>query len=154
MHSPRERHMTTLRRRATDAVGQTPSSSTRCQVLPARAEIAIRRVKWWQAMTKHNHAHWQTMAAIWRQLTDGSQTLTSEGVLAHTEQTLSQWLSLRSSPVCGTVRHGGLLRTVGGKTIFCGVHFRRRRRQRLLPAHRLQTHANSSILQSNTLGHT
>ena len=29
-----------------------------------------------------------------------------------------------------------------------------RRRQGLLPAHRLQTHANSSILQSNTLGHT
>ena len=34
------------------------------KVLPARAEIAIRRVKWWQATTEHNHAHLQTMAAI------------------------------------------------------------------------------------------
>ena len=54
------------------------------KVLPARAEIAIRRVKWWQAMTEHNHAHLQTMAAILGQLPDGPQTLTSEGVPAHT----------------------------------------------------------------------
>ena len=49
------------------------------KVLPARAEIAIRRVKWWQAMTEHNHAHLQTMAAIWEQLPDGPQTLTTAG---------------------------------------------------------------------------
>ena len=30
------------------------------EVLPARAEIPIRRVKWVQAMTEHNHAHLQT----------------------------------------------------------------------------------------------
>ena len=36
------------------------------KVLPARAEIAIRRVNWWQAMTEHNHAHLQTIEAIWR----------------------------------------------------------------------------------------
>ena len=40
------------------------------KVLPARAEIAIRRVKRRQAMTEHSHAHLQTLAAIW----DSSQT--------------------------------------------------------------------------------
>ena len=35
------------------------------KVLPARAEIAIKRVKWWQAVTEHNHAHLPTMAAVW-----------------------------------------------------------------------------------------
>ena len=54
------------------------------RVVPARAEIAIRRVKWWQAMTEHNHAHLQTMAAIWGQLPDEAQTLTAEGFLAPT----------------------------------------------------------------------
>ena len=48
------------------------------RVLPTRAEIAIRRVKWWQAMTEHNHAHLLTMAAIWGQLPDESPTLTTE----------------------------------------------------------------------------
>ena len=55
----------------------------RWKVLPARAESAIRRVKWWQAMTEHNHAQLQTVAAIWGQLPDGPQTLTTEGVLVH-----------------------------------------------------------------------
>ena len=54
------------------------------RVLPARTEIAIRRVKWWQAMTEHNHAHLQTMAAIWGQLPDEAPTLTTEGSLAPT----------------------------------------------------------------------
>ena len=48
------------------------------KVLPARAEIAIRRVKWWQAMTKHNHAHLQTMTAFWELLPGEAQTLTAE----------------------------------------------------------------------------
>ena len=51
VQSPRERPVTTLRRRVTGAIGR---------LLPARAEIAIRRVKWWQAVTEHNHAHLQT----------------------------------------------------------------------------------------------
>ena len=49
------------------------------KVLPARAEIAIRRVKWWQASTEHDHAHLQTMAAIWGQRPGEAQTLTAEG---------------------------------------------------------------------------
>ena len=52
------------------------------KVLPARAEIAFRRVEWWQAMKEHNHAHLQTMATKWGQLPDGPPTLTSEGVSA------------------------------------------------------------------------
>ena len=51
-------------------------------MVPARAEIAIRRVKWWQATTEQNHAHLQTMAAIWGQLRDEAQTLTAEGFSA------------------------------------------------------------------------
>ena len=53
-------------------------------VLPARADIAIKSVMWWQAVREHNHAHLQTRAAIWGLLPDGPQTLTTEGVLAHT----------------------------------------------------------------------
>ena len=52
------------------------------KVLPARAEIAIRRVRWRQAMTEHNHAHLQRMAAVWGQLPDEAHTLTAEGFLA------------------------------------------------------------------------
>ena len=48
------------------------------KVLPARAEIAVRRVKWWQAMTELKHAHLQAMAAIWRQLPGEAQTLTAQ----------------------------------------------------------------------------
>ena len=111
-----------------------------------------RRVTWWQAMTEHNHAHLQTMAAIWGQLPDGPQTLTSEGVLPHTANPFAVAFSGDLHLFCGTVRNGGFLCTVGGKTFFCGVHFRRQRQQRLRqrtrPAHRLQTH-----LQSNTLEH-
>ena len=54
------------------------------RVVPTRAEIAIRRIKWWQAMTEHNSAHLQTMAAIWGQLPGEAQTLTAEGSLSPT----------------------------------------------------------------------
>ena len=54
------------------------------KLLSARAQIAIRRVKWWQAMTEHNHAHLQTMSAIWGQLAGEAQTLTAEGSLSPT----------------------------------------------------------------------
>ena len=43
---------------------------------------------------------------------------------------------------------GGLLLSLGRKTILSGRSFRRRRRERRLPAHGLQAHAISSILQS------
>ena len=62
------------------------------KVLPARTEIAIRRVKWWQAMMEHSHAHLQTMAAIWRQLPVEPQTLTAEGVLAPTANPFAVFL--------------------------------------------------------------
>ena len=52
------------------------------KVLPARAGIAIRRVKWWQAMKEHNHAHLQTKSAIWGQLLGEAQPLTAEGSLS------------------------------------------------------------------------
>ena len=51
--------------RATDAVGTDAQLLRKWKVLPARAEIAIRRVKWWQAMTEHNHAYLPTMVALW-----------------------------------------------------------------------------------------
>ena len=55
------------------------------KVLTARAELAIKRVKWWQAMTEHSHhAHLQTMAAIWGHLPDEEPTLTPERFLAPT----------------------------------------------------------------------
>ena len=38
----------------------TESHGRNWKMLPARAEIAIGRVKWWQAMTEHHHAHLQT----------------------------------------------------------------------------------------------
>ena len=44
-HSPREGLVVTPRRRATDAVGQNAQLLHKWKVLPARAEIAIRRVK-------------------------------------------------------------------------------------------------------------
>ena len=124
------------------------------KVLSARAEIAIRRVKLWQAMTEHNHAHLQTMAAIWAQLPDGPQTLTSEGVLVYTTNPVAVASSEGLHLFAGLSGTEDFFELWEAKTILCGVHFRRRRRQRLLPAHRLQTHANSSFLQSNTLEHT
>ena len=70
------------------------------KVLPAKAGIAIRRVRWWQAMTADNHAHLQTMVAIGRQLRDEAQTLTA------------------------AVGHGRCLRTLGCKAHYGSVCFR------------------------------
>ena len=49
------------------------------KVLLARSGIAIRRIKWWQAMTEHNRAHWQTMARFGDSLQARHTTLTDEG---------------------------------------------------------------------------
>ena len=79
----RAEHTTALPRRAMDAM-------TNAQLLHqwrvplARAEIAIRKIKWWQAMTEHNRTHLQTMAATCGQLPGEAQTLTEEGSLSPT----------------------------------------------------------------------
>ena len=114
------------------------------KVLPARAEIVIRRVKWWQATTEHNHAHLQTMAAIWRQLPDGPQTLTLEGVSAHTANPFAVAFSEDLHLFAGLSGTEDFFELYEAKEFFRGVHFRRRRRQRLCTVNRLQTHANSS----------
>ena len=60
------------------------------RVLPARAEVAIRRIKRWQAMTEHNRAHLQTMAAIWRHLPGKAHTRkSSPSPMAKTSETPS-----------------------------------------------------------------
>ena len=61
------------------------------RVLPARAEIAIRRIQRWQDMTKHNRAHLQAMTAIWGHLLGWVQTLSIEGYF-HQQQIHAQWL--------------------------------------------------------------
>ena len=113
------------------------------EVLPARAEIAIRRVKWLQAMTEHNHAHLQTMAAIWRQLPGEAQTLTAEGFLSPTANpfavAFSEDLHLFAG-LSGTEDFSNSERKSNSQW------YPQRRRQRFLPAHRLQTHANSGLV--------
>ena len=54
------------------------------KVLPAREEMAIRRIKWWQAMTESQPRTPADNAAIPAQFPVGPQTFTSEGALAHT----------------------------------------------------------------------
>ena len=58
-------HTTVPRPKVTGAVAPDAQLFHKGKVLSARVEIAIRRAKWSQAMTEHNHAHLQTMSAIW-----------------------------------------------------------------------------------------
>ena len=125
------------------------------RVLAARAEVAIRRVKWWQAMTEHNHAHLQTMAAIWGQLPDKAPTLTSGGFLEPKAYAFAVAFSE------GLHLFAGLSGTEDFLELWEVKHFSvvsifddENKRDAFHPAHGFQALANSSMLQSSSLGHT
>ena len=86
-------------------------------------EREIRRVKRWQAMTEHGHAHLQTIAAIWRQLPDEAQTLTAEGVLALAASPFAVAFSEDLHLFAGLSGTEGFFELWEAKHL-CGVHFR------------------------------
>ena len=128
----RTRHMRSITMRAESAGHKSLQTTTerhgrswtngqlvhRWKVLPARAEIAIRRVKW-QAMTEHNHAHLQTKAAIWE---TAPRRAIRRFLSTHGEFCRSGLLR-RFTLVRWTVRHGRFLRTSGGNALFGGVQW-------------------------------
>ena len=93
-----------------------------------------------------HHAHLQTMAAIWRLLPDEAHALTAEGFLAPTANPIAVAFSEDLHPFAGffelwEAKHFSVVSIFDDEDV------------RLLSAHGFRTHANSSILQSRTLGH-
>ena len=103
-------------------------SWTKWRVLPAQAKIAIRRIKWWQAMTEHNRAHLQTIAAVWGQLPGEASTLTDEGSQLPTANPFAVAFSEDLHLIAG----------LSGTEDF-------------FEPHRLQNHANGGILKQDDL---
>ena len=83
---------------ATESHGRSWTNAQILQVeaLPARAEIAIRRVKWWEAMTEHNHADMQTMAAIWETASRRGTNVDGRRFFLRQQRTHLRLLSLKT----------------------------------------------------------
>ena len=156
VHSPREWPMTTLRRRATDAVGQTSNSFTsrRCYQHERRLQ-SEESIHWWQAVTEHNHAHLQTMAAILGTAPRLGHKRWHQKVSWRTQQTVSQWRSLKTR---------ACLRTLSGMEDFFELweakqfsvvsNFDDEDARDSFQRTDFKLMRTSSILQSNTMEHT
>ena len=74
-------------------------------------------------MTADNHAHLQTMAAVWVQLPDEAHTHTDRGSysMASYGESIRSVFLCRLTFVCWTVGHGRSVRTLAGQSIFSVV---------------------------------